>query len=90
MRVSYADIYNTKVLIELGVAQDGKPPELSYGTHFFQDLVESGIHSLPIPLHLEGASFNWRFFQLSPNIPANLLPEDARLADYLQWWICPA
>ena len=62
VRVTYADIYNTKVLIELGVAQDGKPPELSYGTHFFQDLVESGIHSLPIPLHLEGASFNWRLF----------------------------
>ncbi len=84
VRVSYADIYNTKVLIELGVAQDGKPPELSYGTHFFQDLVESGIFSLPIPLHLEGASFNWRFFRLAPNSLANLLPEDNTLAPYLQ------
>ena len=84
VRVSYADIYNTKVLIELGVAQDGKPPELSYGTHFFQDLVESGIFSLPIPLHLEGASFNWRFFRLAPNSLANLLPEDTKLAPYLQ------
>ncbi len=84
VRVSYADIYNTKVLIELGVAQDGKPPELSYGTHFFQDLVESGIHSLPIPLHLEGASFNWRFFRLSPNCLSQLLPKDAPLAPYLQ------
>jgi len=35
VRVTYADIYNTKVLIELGGAQDGKPPELSYGTLFF-------------------------------------------------------
>lgn len=84
VRVSYADIYNTKVLIELGVAQDGKPPELSYGTHFFQDLVESGIHSLPIPLHLEGASFNWRFFRLAPNSLLKLLPEDETLAPYLQ------
>ncbi len=84
VRVSYADIYNTKVLIELGVAQDGKPPELSYGTHFFQDLVESGIHSLPIPLHLDGASFNWRVFRLAPNSLATLLPEDASLAPYLQ------
>ena len=84
VRVSYADIYNTKVLIELGVAQDGKPPELSYGTHFFQDLVESGIHSLPIPLHLEGASFNWRFFRLAPNNLGTLLPEDEPLAPYLQ------
>lgn len=84
VRVSYADIYNTKVLIELGVAQDGKPPELSYGTHFFQDLVESGIHSLPIPLHLEGASFNWRFFRLAPNCLGKLLPEDEKLSPYLQ------
>lgn len=84
VRVSYADIYNTRVLIELGVAQDGKPPELSYGTHFFQDLVESGIFSLPIPLHLEGASFNWRFFRLAPNSLAKLLPEDKKLAPYLQ------
>lgn len=84
VRVSYADIYNTKVLIELGVAQDGKPPELSYGTHFFQDLVESGIYSLPIPLHLQGASFNWRFFQLAPNCLSSLLPEDAALSPYLQ------
>lgn len=84
VRVSYADIYNTKVLIELGVAQDGKPPELSYGTHFFQDLVESGIFSLPIPLHLEGASFNWRFFHLAPNSLTKLLPDDKTLAPYLQ------
>ncbi|MAU00548.1 MAG: phosphoenolpyruvate synthase [Anaerolineaceae bacterium] len=84
VRVTYADIYNTKVLIELGVAQDGKPPELSYGTHFFQDLVESGIYSLPIPLHLEGASFNWHFFRLAPNSLTKFLPDDDKLAPYLK------
>ncbi len=35
VRVTYGDVYNTKGLIELGVAQDGRRPELSYGTHFF-------------------------------------------------------
>ena len=83
VRVTYADIYNTKVLIELGVAKDGKPPELSYGTHFFQDLVESGIHSLPIPLHLEGARFNWRLFRAAPNSLGQLLPLDEPLSPYL-------
>ncbi len=90
VRVSYADIYNTKVLIELGVAQDGKPPELSYGTHFFQDLVESGIHSLPIPLHVEGASFNWRLFRMAPNCLGKLLPEDEPLSPYLHVVDLPA
>lgn len=84
VRVSYADIYNTKVLIEMAVAKDGKPPELSYGTHFFQDLVESGIHSLPLHLHQPGNTFNWDFFAHAPNQLAHLLPQDTALADYLQ------
>jgi len=90
VRVTYADIYNTKVLIELGIALDGKPPELSYGTHFFQDLVESGIYSLPIPLHKEGSSFNWDFFAQAENQLVELLPQDAKLADYIQVIDCPA
>lgn len=90
VRVTYADIFNTKVLIELGVPQDGKPPELSYGTHFFQDLVESGIYSLPIPLHIQGSSFNWDFFGGVENCLAKLSPEDAELSPYLRVIDVPA
>src|SRR5690606_10354000 len=50
VHVTYADIFNTKVLIEMAVAHNGNLPELSYGTHFFQDLVEAGIHSLALHL----------------------------------------
>ncbi len=84
VKVTYADIYNTKVLIEMAVAKEGKPPELSYGTHFFQDLVESGIYSLPLHLHMPGSYFDWAFFRESPNCLARLLPEDAGLAEWLQ------
>ncbi|HEX6385614.1 MAG TPA: PEP/pyruvate-binding domain-containing protein [Anaerolineae bacterium] len=84
VHVTYADIYNTKVLIEVSVAHDGTPPELSYGTHFFQDLVESGIHSLPLHLANKGSHFNWSFFRHSPNALALLLPADADLSDYLR------
>jgi hypothetical protein len=42
--VTYADIFNTKVLVELAVEQQGAIPEPSYGTHFFQDLVEAQIY----------------------------------------------
>lgn len=84
VRVTYADIYNTKVLIEVGVAQDGHMPELSYGTHFYQDLVESGIHSLPLRLGTEEDFMDWDFFEKSPNMLPHLLPQDAALADYLQ------
>jgi len=39
--VTYADIYNTRALIELSA--DATAPDPSYGTHFFQDLLEARI-----------------------------------------------
>ncbi len=86
VHVTYADIFNTKVLIEMSVAHDGLIPELSYGTHFFQDLVEAGIHSLA--LHLgedsDSCTFNWNFFEDAPNHLFEVLPEDAPLGRYLK------
>ncbi len=84
VQVTYADIHNTKVLIEMAVAHNGQLPELSYGTHFFQDLVEAGIHSLPLHIGQKGSQFNWSFFRESPNSLAEFLPDDAELAPYLR------
>ena len=88
VHVTYADIFNTKVLIEMAVARDGHVPELSYGTHFFQDLVEAGIHSLALHLtagaDADGERFNWQFFTQAPNRLTDLLPEDAELSRYLK------
>ncbi len=84
VRVSYIDIHNTKVLIEIGVPQEGQMPELSYGTHFFQDLVEAGIYSLPVHLGDGKSKFNWNFFRSAPNCLAQISPEDADLADCLR------
>lgn len=84
VRVTYADIFNTKVLVEMAVMQDGHVPELSYGTHFFQDLVESGIHSLPLHLGEGNGRFHWEFFNHSPNMLAALSPQDASLGDYIK------
>jgi hypothetical protein len=49
--VTYADIFNTRALVELAVSKQGYTSEPSYGTHFFQDLVESQIY--PLAIHLE-------------------------------------
>jgi hypothetical protein len=84
VRVSYADIFNTKVLVEVAVTKNGHSPELSYGTHFFQDLVESGIHSLPLHLDDENGYFDWEFFRTAPNSLAQLLPEDEAMAAYIR------
>lgn len=85
VRVSYADIHNTKVLIEMGVAEAGVAPELSYGTHFFQDLVEGGIYSLPLHLLAEVPhTFNWEFFKETPSVLGLFSPADAYLDPYLR------
>jgi hypothetical protein len=65
--VTYADIFNTRALIELAVSQRGYNSEPSYGTHFFQDLVETQIYPLAV----------------SPDDPADFLNSDflAQAAD---------
>jgi hypothetical protein len=85
VRVSYADIHNTKVLIEIALeTEGGGTPELSYGTHFFQDLVEAGIHALPIHLNRPKTQFNWSFFRTAPNILLDISPGDAELEHYVR------
>jgi hypothetical protein len=84
VRVGYADIYNTAVLVEMAVAGEDGLPELSYGTHFFQDLVEAKIYALPLNLDADSGSFDWAFFRESPNLLAELSAQDADLAPYLR------
>jgi hypothetical protein len=80
--VGYGDIYHAKALVE--VVTDDQAPEPSYGTHFFQDLVETGIYPLAIALENSGDEFNREFFSSSENVLARLLPEDAKWKDLVR------
>jgi hypothetical protein len=82
--VSYADIYNSSALIELAYSQKGITPEPSYGTHFFQDLVESQIYPLAVYPDQPGDLLNEEFFNRAKNQLAALLPESAAYADCLK------
>ena len=84
VRVTYADIFNARALVEIAVPGAEGSPELSYGTHFFQDLVEGGIYALPLHLDHDESAFNWRFFERAPNSLQTLSPRDAGLAQYLK------
>ncbi len=77
VRVGYADINNTAMLIEIARAKSGYVPDLSFGTHFFQDLVEADIKYLPLYPDDPGVVFNEDFFRLSHNQLKRLLPEAA-------------
>jgi pyruvate, water dikinase len=74
--VTYSDINNTAMLIEVARKKGNYTPELSFGTHFFQDLVESGIRYLPLYPD-DDCRFNADFLVRSDNILPRLLPEYA-------------
>ncbi|MFO8088703.1 MAG: PEP/pyruvate-binding domain-containing protein [Desulfatiglandaceae bacterium] len=43
VRVTYSSINKARLLMEISFTKDGYTPEVSCGTHFFQDLVEADI-----------------------------------------------
>ena len=82
--VSYADIYNSSALIELAYTQKGITPEPSYGTHFFQDLVESQIYPLAVYPDEPGDMLNEAWLDRATSQLATLLPEAAPLGEVLK------
>ena len=79
VNVTYADISNTAMLIEIARRRGGYLPDLSFGTHFFQDLVESRIRYLPLYPDEDDVIFNERFLSHAPNLLPEMLPAYAGL-----------
>jgi len=82
--VTYADISNTAMLIEIARKKGNYVPDLSFGTHFFQDLVEARIRYLPLYPDDHGVVFNEQFLLRTPNLLKEMLPEYAELSDTLR------
>lgn len=82
--IGYGDIYHTRALVELSGKGIGPEPEPSFGTHFFQDLVESNIYPLAIFLDDEDAIFNRDFFYETDNHLLSFLPQAEGLVDCLR------
>ncbi len=81
IRVSYADINNARMLIEVARERSGYVPEVSFGTHFFQDLVEDNIAYLPLYPDQDGNGFNSDLFLNTQNALAEIVPKDASFSD---------
>jgi hypothetical protein len=82
--VTYADISNTAALIEVARKKGNYVPDPSFGTHFFQDLVESSIRYLPLYPDDDGVIFNERFLTQSHNILEEIAPEYSHLAEIIR------
>ncbi len=77
--VSFAEICNATVLVEIAESQEGYMPELSFGTHFFQDLVETRIFYTALFPGQENVVFQKELLDNTHNYFADLLP------DYSKW-----
>ncbi len=75
--VTYGDLYNALALVELAVPEHGSAPEPSYGTHFFQDLVEAQIYPLALYPGEPGDSLNRAFIEEAKDHLTQLLPDAA-------------
>jgi hypothetical protein len=78
------------MLIEVAKEKDGFMPEVSFGTHFFQDLVEAEIHYLPLYPDVPGNRFHSDFMQKSKNSLPDIVPADAEFAEFVRVIHVPA
>lgn len=86
--VTFGDLYHACALVE--VVSEKFAIEPSYGTHFFQDLVEAHIFTLALSLDDQMTVFNWGFFLKSNNVLSSLLPEDASWSEIVHIIDMPA
>jgi predicted nucleotidyltransferase len=82
--VGYSDISNTALLVEIARKKGDYVPDVSFGTHFFQDLVEARIRYLALYPDDESILFNEQFLLESRNVLADVAPEYAHLSDVVR------
>lgn len=73
--VNFAEINNISALVEVDDPVGGFMPELSFGSHFFLDLVETDIFYAALFMDNEKAFFNTAWLDQLPNLLGEVLPE---------------
>lgn len=87
IHVDYADIFNSKALVEIAGIVAGVATEPSLGTHFFQDLIEGNIY--PLTIQNGQDLFAEAFFNDTPNRLSEWIKADEALQQRLRL-ICVA
>ncbi|MCU0694619.1 MAG: PEP/pyruvate-binding domain-containing protein, partial [Polyangiaceae bacterium] len=88
--VSYADIFNVDALVEVPMAIRDEEPEASYGTHFFQDLIESEIFPVAVYPGKDDDRIDFPFFRQAPNALRHFAPEAEDVAELVKVIDVPA
>jgi pyruvate, water dikinase len=79
--VSFAEIDTASVLCEIVAMRDDLIPDVSLGTHFFNDLVEMDVLYLALFPGRKDNFWNRNFFHQTPNRLVKLLPGEAQWAE---------
>jgi len=82
--VRFSEINNFTAIGEIAYIHGNLLPELSYGTHFFQDLVETDIFYLALFPDNPGVLFNIELMEGLDNITGNLLEEADRYSEVIK------
>jgi hypothetical protein len=82
--VNFAEINKITVLVEIAYEGGNLMPELSFGTHFFQDLVEADIFYVALFPQKESVEFNKDKLWEMSNLLTDLFPEERKYADVVK------
>ncbi len=79
--VSFSEINNFAVLCEMNCPELGMAPELSFGSHFFQDLVEADIFYMALFTNEPDTVWNEALVKNGRNALPKIAPDAGVLAD---------
>lgn len=82
--ISFKEICNASVLVEVALEEGGLMPELSFGTHFFQDLIEAQIFYVALFPAREAVVFDPDKLKELQNEFAHYLPEYEKWQSIIQ------
>jgi len=82
--VAFAEIENVSIICELALMHEGLIPDISLGTHFFNDLVELNMLYLAVTPGKDGNLINEAQIKQLPNSLTQLLPGAAAMADAIR------
>lgn len=82
--VKFSEINNITAIGEIAYQDGALIPDLSFGTHFFQDMVEMDIFYMAIYPGKDGVIFNDAWMKKQPSILEDLMPDDTRFADVVR------
>ena len=74
--INFAEINKVTALVEVSYEGGNLMPELSFGTHFFHDLVESDIFYVALFPQKDGVIFNRNKLLEMPNLLNDILPDE--------------